>query len=71
MRNFLVGLFLGIILATGLTAFAQLAPFDAPLEQQLNGLRQENWLRTERAIERMEYGTYSDPLLSPFNRPCP
>lgn len=70
MRNFLLGLFFGLILATGFTAFAQLAPFDAPLEEQLNGQRQEQYLRMQQDMGRMEQGLYSDPLLAMPGGPC-
>ena len=49
----LCGLILGAISATTYLASAQLAPFDAPLKRQLDGLRQEEFLRTERTLERL------------------
>lgn len=70
MKNFLLGLFLGLILATGFTAMAQLAPFDAPLHDQLNGQRAEQYLNMQRSLERMEQGLYSDPLLAMPGGPC-
>ena len=68
MRNFVIGLCVGVVLATGLTAWAQVVPFDAPLREQLQGQMMQNTLRIERGIERMEQGLYRDPLLS--DRPC-
>lgn len=70
MRNFFLGLSVGLILATGLTAFAQLVPFDAPLKSQLQGVQSQQWLSRERAMERMEQGLYSDPLLAMPGGPC-
>ncbi len=66
--KYLVGFILGAILATGLSALAQLVPFDAPLRDQLQGQQAQDWLKRERGIERMEQGLYRDPLLS--DRPC-
>ena len=60
------GLILGFILAFGLS-FAQLAPFDAPLSEQLNGLRQEQYLKLERELERAEHDLYSPR----YRDPCP
>ena len=70
MRTFLFGLFVGLIVATGFSALAQLVPFDAPLSAQLNGQRAEHWLQTERAIERWESSVYRDPVLGTFGAPC-
>ncbi len=36
-------------------ASAQLAPFDAPLKEQLEGQRAEQFLRLERELERQRY----------------
>ena len=70
MTNFILGLFLGLVFATSLSVFAQLVPFDAPLSEQLNGVRAEHWLRNERAIERWESSVYRDPVLNTFGPPC-
>ena len=70
MTKFILGLFAGLILATSLSVFAQLAPFDAPLADQLNGQRAEHWLKTERLIERWESSVYRDPVLNTFGTPC-
>ena len=70
MTKFIVGLFVGFVLATSLSVFAQLAPFDAPLSAQLNGQRAEHWLRNERLIERWESSVYRDPVLGTFGAPC-
>jgi hypothetical protein len=64
------GLILGFILAFGLS-FAQLAPFDAPLQEQLNGDRQEQWLRMQRDVEALERAVQRDALRDPWKSPCP
>lgn len=46
------GVLVGVSVATTWPTFAQLAPFDAPLAEQLNGQRQENYLKLERELER-------------------
>lgn len=71
MRNFFLGLFLGLILATGLTTFAQLAPIESNLHDRIQYQQMQNTLGQIRAVERMEQGLMQDPLLSPFKRPCP
>lgn len=53
--TFTFGLLGGLLLGTAVSVFAQLAPFDAPLEQQLHGQRQEQYLRLERELERREH----------------
>ncbi|HYM89550.1 MAG TPA: hypothetical protein VES92_10605 [Nitrospiraceae bacterium] len=50
-----LGLILGAIVATTVSGWAQLAPFDAPLADQLNSQRQENYLKLERELERLRY----------------
>jgi hypothetical protein len=47
----LVGLMLGGVTATAYVSHAQLAPFDAPLADQLNGQRAEQWLQLQRELE--------------------
>lgn len=64
------GFLLGVFVATLATGNAQLAPFDAPLSEQLSGQRAEHWLRSERAIERWESSVYRDPGLNTFGTPC-
>ncbi len=51
----LCGFILGSVVAMTYVASAQLAPFDAPLSEQLNGQRQEQYLRLERELERQRY----------------
>lgn len=50
-----LGLMLGAVVATTVSGWAQLAPFSAPLEEQLNGQRQEQYLKLERELERRHY----------------
>ena len=62
-----VGLILGAIVATAALSPAQLAPFTGDLTEQLNGIRQENYLSLERELERREQDLYA-----PRPRdPCP
>jgi hypothetical protein len=67
MRNFLLGLFVGLILATSLSVFAQLAPFDAPLKEQLNGQQAEQWLGLQRELEQRDRELHDYAT----RRPCP
>lgn len=58
-----LGLLLGAVVATTVSGWAQLAPFDAPLKEQLNGQRQEQFLQRERLLERQH-----DQSLDPCRR---
>jgi hypothetical protein len=60
-----VGLILGAIVATAALSPAQLAPFTAPLDEQLNGIRAEQYLSLERELERAEHDR------SAYRAPCP
>ena len=60
-----VGLILGAIIATAALSPAQLAPFYAPLDEQLSGIRAENYLSLERDLERR------DSERSAYRMPCP
>ncbi len=51
----LFGFILGSVVAMTYVASAQLAPFDAPLKEQLDGQRAEQWLKLERSLERQHY----------------
>jgi hypothetical protein len=72
IMKFTSGLLLGFILGVGsmivTSGHAQLAPFDAPLGQQLQGQWAEQYLSMQRDLERREAQTYS-----PYSaqRPCP
>ncbi len=48
----LCGVIIGAVVAVAYGASAQLALFDAPLDQQLNGQRAEQYLKLERELER-------------------
>jgi hypothetical protein len=50
-----LGLLLGAVVATTVSGWAQLAPWDAPLSERLEGARQEDYLRMERRLERLRY----------------
>jgi len=63
----LCGLILGAISATTYLASAQLAPFDAPLKERLDGDRAEEYLRMERLLERAEQDLYAPR----YRDPCP
>ena len=63
----LFGFVLGLIVATAALSPAQLAPFYAPLDEQLNGIRQENYLSLERELERREQDLYAPR----YRDPCP
>ena len=62
-----VGLILEAIVATAALSPAQLAPFYAPLDEQLNGQRQEQYLSLERELERAEHDRYAPR----YRDPCP
>jgi uncharacterized protein YxeA len=64
----LVGLMLGVVGATAYVLHAQLAPFDAPLDKQIDGQRAESWLRLEREAERAR--EWEPPAYS-RRSPCP
>ena len=49
----LCGFILGAIVAMTYVASAQLAPFDAPLGDRLDGQRQENFLKLERELDHL------------------
>lgn len=53
--KFFLGIICGLILGTALSVFAQLVPFDAPLAEQLNGQRQENFLKLERELDHLRH----------------
>ena len=51
----LCGFILGAIVATTWPTFAQLAPFDAPLDQQLDAQRAESYLKIERELDHLRH----------------
>ena len=51
----LCGVIIGAVVAVAYGASAQLAPFDAPLDQQLDGQRQENFLKLERELDHLRH----------------
>ena len=53
----------GVVTATGFSAYAQLVPWNAPLEQQLQGQQAEHWLRLNRDLEAAERSLYRSPLV--------
>jgi hypothetical protein len=59
------GFTLGVLVSMCATGQAQLAPFYAPLEEQLNGIRAEQYLSLERELERAEHDR------SASRTPCP
>lgn len=61
----LFGFVFGLIVATAALSPAQLAPFYAPLEEQLSGIRAEQYLSLERELERAEHDR------SAYRDPCP
>lgn len=71
MRNFLLGLSVGVILATGLTAWAQLSPIESTLEQRLHMDALGQALSRERAVERLEQETERDAFMRSPLLPCP
>jgi hypothetical protein len=60
-----------MIIATGLTTYAQLAPIESNLTDRVQWQRVEQRLMQQRELERLESPLYRDPVVTnPLGLPC-